>query len=638
VDAAPEGLRGLGRAPRLADDTPSSSGRRVRPRALPATADLLGLPKPLHGMIAARMDSGSRAMLAGSHPVMRDSLRAFSVTDKAAVQGWHVDSLEAFRDALQDVRSLPPEPPDLQARPLAGLAGRIGARELDDEIRGPAFDDILATIRRMPTTRRGLMDVPLMTLAAQVEMLQPAEQPSAFQRLLLAQEPPGSQADVLHLLAGRMEDLPEAARRQAFTQVLPRAVRLEPSLPEGVAAALVGPLPDLPPAAQWPAFSGLLQQCSSLASEQRAVMLKALTHEIELLSEPVWLPAVRGVLAAAEPLAPEQRWAVLGPLCQEVRRLPEAEQSSTWRAVVRSFLAVPPGQLATALVAMAHQINTLRDDLHLPAVPVVPALLRESLAWLQRGEDLPPAPRATILLMLARGLRYPPLAERQDIFRLALQSIPLLEQEHRSVVLTEWANAIKDLPEADRQPVWQATLEVVEQLPPQRVVPLAALVTQMAELPAGARAAAFESVLQANSTLPAQTPYQELSVTMLGSGCLALPRAQWPHALDRVLEELARLPEPLRRVNVLALATKFCQAEPATNGPIDPGQLDNPGLDLRLQCLDKVLGLMPPPPHPLVGFLEFLNTQMTQRLQQRPDDDAAFLTEVLKRIHRLMGA
>jgi hypothetical protein len=513
VDAAPEGLRGLGRAPRLADDAPagpSSSGRQVRPRTTPATADI-------------------------------------------------------------------------------------------------------------------------------------PEQPSAFQRRLLAQQPPGAQAerlhDGLHLLAGRIGALPEAARQQAFTQVLPRAAQLETDLLEDRAKTLVGQLQVLPEAARRPAFSILLQQCSLLASEQRAVMLKALTHEIGSLSEPVWLPAVRGVLAAAESLAPEQRWAVLKPLGQEVYRLPVAEQSSTWRAVVRSVLAVPPGQLAAALAAMADQINTLNDGVQLPAVPLMPAVLQESLAWLQRGEDLPPAPLTTMLLMLASRWADLPPADQQVGFELALHSIPLLRQDdHRSLLLMEWAKAIEVLPEAARQPAWQATLQAVEQLPPpQRVVPLASLVAQMGGLPVDARAPAFESVWQAQRTLPAQVPYQELSVTMLGSGCLALPRAQWPHALDRVLVELARIPEPLRRVNVLALATKFCQAEPAANGSIDPGQLDNPGLDLRLQCLDKVLGLMPPPPHPLAGFLEFLNTQMTQRLLQRPDD-AAFLTEVLKRIHWLRGA
>jgi hypothetical protein len=244
--------------------------------------------------------------------------------------------------------------------------------------------------------------------------------------------------------------------------------------------------------------------------------------------------------------------------------------------------------------------------------------------------------------MLAHGLADLPQAMRQAVFRQALRATPLLGQKHRDPLLMDLAKAIEALSQAARQRAWQATLQAVEQLPPpQRVVPLAALVDQMGGLPVDTRAPAFESVLQAHRTLPAQAPHQDLSVSMLGSGCLALPGAQWPHALDRVLEELVRIPEPLRRLNVLGLATKFCQAEPAANGPIDPGQLDNPGLDVRLQCLDKVLASMPPPPHPSEAFLECvnaLNNEMTQRLQQRPPDDAAFLTEALGRIRRLMGA
>jgi hypothetical protein len=229
---------------------------------------------------------------------------------------------------------------------------------------------------------------------------------------------------------------------------------------------------------------------------------------------------------------------------------------------------------------------------------------------------------------------------RQAVFRQALRATPLLGQKHRDPLLMDLAKAIEALSQAARQRAWQATLQAVEQLPPpQGVFPLAILAAQMGGLPVDAQAAAFESVLQAHRRLPAQ--YHELSVEVLGTACLALPHAQWPHALELVLDELARLPEPLQRGSVLRLAIKFCQAEPAANGPIEPRQPDQPGLDLRLQCLDKVLASMPPPPHPSEAFLECvnaLNNEMTQRLQQRPPDDAAFLTEALRRIRRLMGA
>jgi hypothetical protein len=638
VDAVLEGLRGLGPAPGQAGNS--------------APANLLGLPAPALEMIAtaAGMCPRDRVMLAGSHPILHKSLREFSISDNVVVQGRRVDSLEVFRNVLQAVPSLPIDPPDLQARPLAVLAGRIGwMGNLDDETddadetRGPAFDDTLATIERMPTKHRRLMDVPLMMLAAQVESLQPAAQPGAFQRLLLAQEPPGSQADVLHLLAGRMEDLPEAARQQAFTQVLPRAVRLEPSLPVGVAAALVGPLPKLPQAAQWPAFSGLLQQCSSLAAEQRAVMLRALTYEIGSLSEPVWLPAVRGVLAAAASLAPAQRWTVLKPLGQQVHRLPVAEQSSTWRAVVRSVLNVPSGQLEAALAAMTDQIATLSDVANpqlRPAVPLRPAVLQESQAWLQRGEDLPPGPHATMLHMLARGLRVLPPAERQAIFRLALPSIPRPHQDEHGALLTELAWAIELLPEAARQPEWQATLQAVEQLPPsmEGVALLGVLAEQMGKLPMDARAAAFESLLQAYRT--SSEPYRLHSAQVLGTGCLTLPRAQWPHALDRVLDEVARLPEELRQAPLLMMAFKFCLAEPAANGPIDPRQPDNPRLDVQTQCLDRIMESMPPlPRRPSAVFrqvVDTLSSHVQALVAQRPDD-AAFLNEGFERFRGLAG-
>ena len=57
-----------------------------------------------------------------------------------------------------------------------------------------------------------------------------------------------------------------------------------------------------------------------------------------------------------------------------------------------------------------------------------------------------------------------------------------------------------------------------------------------------ARAAAFESMRQAHHMLPAQ--YHGLSVEVLGTGCLALPRAQRPGDaayLTGVLERIRRL-------------------------------------------------------------------------------------------------
>ena len=628
-DAVLEGLRGLGPAPGLADNA--------------APANLLRMAGAVHETIAARMHQRDRAMLVCSAPILRDSLRRFSISDNAVVQGGDVGNLEKFRAVLQNVRSLP-ERPGLQARPLAVLAGRLGAFPDDrKDDRKLAFDDILATIMGMPAEHRRLMDVPLMMLAGQMGTLELAARPGAFQRLLLAQEPPGSQADVLHLLAGRMEDLPEAAGQRAFTQVLPPTVRLEPGLLEGVAKPLVGQLQVLPEAAQWPAFSDLLQECSSLAPEQRTVMLKALAHEIGALSEPVRLPAVREVLAAAESLAPEPRWTVLKPLGQQVHRLPEAEQSSTWQAVVRSVLAVPPGQLDAALAAMKDQVATLQDVANLqplPVVPLMPAVLQESLARLQRGEDLPPEPHATMLLMLAQGLANLPPAERQDVFRLALRSIPLLHQDQHGPLLKELAGAIAALPPAARQPEWQATLQAVEQLPPsmEGLVPLDALAARIGKLPMDDQAAAFESVLQAYRTLPEL--YRWTSAHVLGSGCLALPRAQWPHALDRALNELAQLDEFLRSGPLLQLAFKFCLAEPAANGPIDPRQPDNPRLDVQTQCLDKIMKLMPSRPRrPSAAFLQIVDTlssQVQAQVAQRPDD-AAFLTEGLERFRRLTG-
>jgi hypothetical protein len=634
ADAAPEVLRGLGRAPRLGSDAapgPSGSSRQVRLRTAPP--DLLtGLPQAVHETIAGGMGPKDRAMLASSNHALRDSLRGFSTSDKAVVGGRGVQDLGRFRAVLHEVHSLPPERPDLQARPLAVLAGRIGAL-VDGR---SAFDAVLATILQTPAGQRRPMDVPLMMLAAQVSFLEPAGQAGALQRLLQAQEPPGSLAPGLHLLAGRLDDLPQAARQQASEQVLQWAERLEP----GPARELLEHLPGLPEAAREPAFHGLLQACRSLAPAQRTERLEALATGSGQLSEPARSQAARGVLAAAESLAPEQRRAVLKPLGQVVHRLPDAEQASTWRAVVRSYLAVPPGQLAAALAQLHDQIRTLRTAAaeQQPAVPVMQAVLQESRALLERGETLPPEALRTMLMMFAQELAGLPPAARLIYFRLVLRSIPR-QQQHRSLKVESLATAIEALPVAARQPAWQATLQAVEQLPPLEGAPLFdPVAAQIGKLPVEAQAAAFESLLQAHRRLPAQC--QVISVLALGTGCLARPRAQWPQVLDQVLAESAHIPDrKLQGLILVALAGGFCVAEPVAIGPLAPPQPERPGLDVRVRCLDKVVASMPLRPHPPAGFVacvEALKGDVERRLQQRPDD-AAVLTAVLERLRRLMG-
>jgi hypothetical protein len=294
---------------------------------------------------------------------------------------------------LHEVHSLPPERPDLRARPLAVLAGRIRALPEGND-RRLACDAVLATILQAPAGhRRPTMDVPLMMLAAQVAVLNPAEQAGALQRLLQAQEPPGSLDAGLHLLAGHLEDLPQAAWQQASTQVLRWAERLEPGPDRELGEHLL----ILPEAAREPAFSGLLQACRSLAPAPRTERLEALAAGSGRLPEPVRSQAVREVLAAAGSLAPEQRWAVLTPLCQAACLLPDADQASVWRAAVRSYLAVPPEQLAAALAQLREQIRTLRHPGHEQQLqlPMMPAVLHELRAWQQQGGALPHAAHPT---------------------------------------------------------------------------------------------------------------------------------------------------------------------------------------------------------------------------------------------------
>lgn len=797
MDTALEGLRGLGRAPGLADDAtarPSSSGRMVRSQ--PAPADLPSLPQVVHETIATApgMNPRHRAAMAGTHPALGGSLRVLLRSDRAVARGRDVTHLTHVSDALQDVRSVPLDRLDLRARPLAVLAGRLGRLEDDP---GPAFDAILATITQAPAQHRRPMDSPLMMLAGQVTSLEPADQAGAFQRLLQAQEPPGSQAAGLHLLAGRMGDLPEAARPQAPTQVLRWAGQLEP----GPARELAGHLPDLPEAAQEPALSGLLLACSSHVPDERTETLKDLAGSSGWLSGPVRAQAMREVLSAAESLSPEQRWAVLKPLAQGIYRLPVPEQEATWRAVVRSYLAVPPAQVAAALAQLHDQVMTLPNaeggppavflmpavlgelpaalrqgealseahhtlllmcaqalvqmppagrqglfqhaldtlprlreehrvpllkewakaiavlpalvrphavrgvlaaaetlapaqrwaalkplckELHQlpvpdqasswqaivraylavppgqlaealaqvhgrikklsnageeqePEVPLMPAVLREMQAWAQQRGALPPEARCTVLLMSAQELGEVPQAERQVLFGLVLRGIPGLPEDRRGPLLDELAQAIAALPAADRLPQWQATLQAVEQLPQQQGVrPFGAVAAQIDVLPVDARAAAFESLLQAHGKLQARD--RVLSMTGLGTGCLALPRVEWPLVLGRVLAEWEQIPErDLRALGLLALARPFCLAEPAAINPLAPAQPDRPGPDVRVQCVDKILERMPLRPHPPAEFAAYvnaLNDDVERQLRQQPLD-AAVLTQVLERLRGL---
>jgi len=477
------------------------------------------------------------------------------------------------------------------------------------------------------------MDVPLMMLAAQVNTLHSTEHAGALQRLLQAQEPPGSLAAGLHLLAGRMEDLP-----QASTQVLQWAKRLEPR----TAQELVDHLPHLPEAAQAPAFSGLLQACSALAPGPRTQRLKALADRSGRLAEPARSEAVPAVLAAAGSLATPQRWAVLKPLCQAACLLPVAEHAATWRAVVHSYLAVPPGQLDAALAQLHDQIRRRRNAAGAQRLdgPLTPTVLREVSNWQQEGGVLASGVRNTVLLMAIQGLDEMPPDRRPGLFRLALRCLPGVGQEHRRPMLAELAQAIGVLPDAARLPEWQATLQAVEQWPPgERVHLFDPVAAQIGALPMEARAAAFASLLQAHRGLPAQ--YHVLSVVALGTGCVAWPRAEWPRVLEQVLAESARIPEPQQRsLSLLALAGKFCLAEPALIGPRDLAQPDQPRLDVRLHCLDAVvasLPLWPPPPVEFVECVNVLSQDVEQRLRQRPDD-ATFLTRVLEHLHRLSCA
>jgi hypothetical protein len=627
VDAAPEALRRLGRAPRPADDaTPGSSGSSRQVRLRTAPADLLtGLPQAVHETIAAGMGPKDRAMLACSNRALRDSLRGFSISDKAAVEGRDVLHLHQFMAVLHDVRSRLLERQDLQARPLTVLAWQI--RALDANRRRLAFR-ILATILQAPAGDRRAMDGPLMMLAAQVTALNRAEQAGAFQKLLQAQEPPGSQAEGLHLLAGRLEDLPQAARQHASTQVLEWAERLE----AGPAQVLSEHLRELPAAAQAPAFSGLLQACSSTAPGQRSERLVDLARGICGLARPVDPQAVRGVLAAAEPLAPAQRWAVLKPLGLAIGRLPADEHASTWQAVVHSYLAVPPEQLAAALAHLHDQVRTLhRGGLWRLTVPLMPAVRQALQAWSQQRGELPAEARSTASLMSPQELYDQPPAERQGLFEQALQSIPLLQEEHCGHLLKDLAKAVAALPEAARQPQWQHTLQAVEQLPPRERVPLFdPVAAQIDQLPMEARQAAFEGLLQAHRRLPAEHD-QVPSLTALGTACVALPRAAWPGILDRVLAESGLVKGSERQLlGGLNLIGKFCLAEPAAHAPIAPQP------DVRLSCLDKVMAWMSPLPHPSPAGAEFvkaLKEEVMQRLWNRPDK--AFLVEVLQRLLRL---
>jgi hypothetical protein len=631
ADAAPEAFRRLGRAPRPADDAaPGSSGSSRQVRLRTAPPDLLtGLPQAVHETIAAGMGPKDRARLACSNRALRDSLRGFSISDTAVVRGRDVEYLGQLRAVLQDVESLPLGQPELRARPLAVLAGRIGVLHEEDEL-GSAFDAILITILQTPAAHRGPMAGPLMMLAAQVGILDPAEQAGALQRLLQAQEPPGSLAAGLHLLAGRLEDLPQAARQQAPAQVLQWAERLKP----GPARELVGNLPVLPEAAQEPALSGLLQACSSVAPGERTERLEDLAHGSGWLSGPVHVRAVRGVLAAAGSLAPEQRWAVLKPLCEQVYRLPAAEHASTWQAVVRSHLAVPPEQLAAALAHLHDQIRMLRDagavrQLEVPLMPAVRHALQE---WPQQAGELPAEARSTALLMDAQELHDRPPAERPGLFEQVLRSLPQRQEEHRGPLLKDLAKAIAALPEAARQPQWQNTLQAVEQLPPgERVHLFEPVAAQIGELPMEAREAAFDSLLEAHRRLPAEHD-QVPSLMALGTACVALPRAKWSGALDRVLAESVSVQGPERQLRCgLNLARKFCLAESAARVPTAPRH------DIRLRCLDKVMAWISPLPHSPLAGVEFV-TALDEEVRQRSWhqlDNGAFLDEVLERLHRL---
>jgi len=591
-----------------------SGSRQVRLCTEPADR-LSGLPQALHEKITVGMAPKDRFMLACSNRALHDSLQGFSISDRVVAQGRGVEGMEQLRAALQDVQSLPLGQTDLRARPLAVLAGRVRHQPRVEDVPG-AFDAVLATILQTPAGERRSMDVPLMMLAAQVTFLDWAEkEASALQRLLQAQEPAGSLDAGLHLLADRVEDLPQAVRPQAATQVLAWARGLEP----GPALELAHTLPYLPNAALQPVLSGLLQACSSVAPGPRTETLKALASiGSPLQSEPLHLQAVQGVLAAAEPLAPEQRWAVLKPLCRDLYLLPQAEHASTWQAVVHSYLAVPPGQLDAAIVQLNDQVKTLgnvpaRQRL---AVPLGPTVQGEFLAWLQRGEALAEAP----------GEAIPPQAR---------SVVP--RQEVRSPLLEALAKAIPALPEADRGPYWQITLQAVEQWAPgaeaRQFRPVAALI---GVLPVADRPAAFTSLQQALDRRPARNPLQ--SAVVLGTACFAQPRAKWPDFIGRVAHELLRIPDlEQRAISLTKLAARCCLAGPAAAGPKVPGRMGEPLLDVRMQCLGRVLREMPdclwPPSEELLRSLNDLITQVKQR--SGSGEDATFLQAVLAHLQPL---
>ena len=409
---------------------------------------------------------------------------------------------------------------------------------------------------------------------------------------------------------------PNSGRRLRWRRAAPAAVDLL-RLPEVMPEAIATSMEPMDRAMLASSQSALRHSLPGFSTSDRAAARGRQVNS--LVDSRAVLQDVRSL-----PERPDLQARPLAVQAGQVEIMSLVEQPGAFQRVLRA--QEPPGPQADGLRLLAGRMEDLPEAAR-------QQVFTQVLQW---AAQLGPGLLKGLAGALVGQLQVLPLAGRQAVFQQALHSISLLEHEHRGPLLGALAKAIAALPQAARLPEWQATLQAVEQLPPpQGVFPLAILADQMGGLPVDARAAAFESVLQAHHMLPVQ--YHGLSVEVLGAGCLALPRAQWPNAIDRVLGESAWIPRDVRRSSVLGLAIKFCWAEPAANGPIDPLQPDNPGLDVRLQCLDKVLELMPPPPHPSAEFLPIvseLNTQMTQRLQQRPDD-AAFLTGVLDRIRRL---
>lgn len=614
-----------------------SSSRQQRLRTEPADR-LTSLPHALHEKIAVGMGPKYRAMLACSNRALHDSLQGYSTSDKVVVQGKGVECMEQLRAALQNVESLPLEQTDLRARSLAVLAGRIWAlREGEDRL--GAFDAVLTTLLKTPAGGRRPMDGPLMMLAAQVIHLGTDEQQAgALQRLLQAQEPARSLAGGLHLLAGRLEDLPQAARPQASTQVLECARRLEP----GPARELACILPYLPDAALEPVLSGLLQGCSSVEPGQRTETLKALASiGNDLDAPPLHLQAVQGSLAAAGPLAPEQRWAVLKPLCRDLYLLPQAEHASIWQEVVHSYLAVPPGQLDAAIKQLDDQMQSLGNKAPAGqqlALHLTPAVVRGYLAWVKRGESLletpgealPPQVQSVMLGSCAKGMAYLPGAERQPFFQLALRSMPLLRHEDHRPLLEALADAIGALPEAARQLQWQNTLQAVDQLPPEQSLSVLDRVsTQIHTLPLEARVAAFESLQQALRGLDGQDSGS--SVRIMGNACTALPRARWEPVLNGLLKESEQIPDLERRARAqVSLAEQFCRAKPAVAAPGNPRNDDR--LRRLLQVVSQILRLSLGPDK-LKSHLNSMRSKVEMELRIRPHD-AGFLVAALDHLSR----